>query len=103
MVHELPEGWRLPSVLTVTIELAQISPVIFVVGRYFAPKQFTYVRANYLILGVGALSLFLLSFFWDYTAFIFNENRSVGLVLLCFLLGILGLTLNSNYQQITNQ
>jgi riboflavin transporter 2 len=90
MVHTQPEGWKLPSILTVTIELAQVSPVIFVAGRYLSPKYFTYVRANYLILGVGAFSLFLLSFFWNSTAIIFNESHSIGLIILCFLLGILG-------------
>jgi riboflavin transporter 2 len=91
-VHELPEGWRLPSILSASTQIAQIAPIIFVLGRWFFPSQFTYVRAIYLILGVGALSCLLLSFFWKKTAIVFGEEHSIGLILLNFSLALLGKT-----------
>ena len=58
-------------------------------GKWRWPFVFTYVRAIYFILSIGALSCLLLSFFWNKTAFIFNEERSVGLIVLNFSLALL--------------
>ncbi len=91
-VHELPEGWKLASVLSASTQIAQIGPVFFLVGKKFAPQTFTYVRAIYTILFIGAASCFLLSFFWNATATVFGKERSLGLYILNFSLAILGLT-----------
>lgn len=89
MVHELPEGWKLPSILSASTQIAQIGPVFFLLGKHFAPKQFTYTRAIYVILFIGATSCFLLAFLWNAKAVIFGEERSVGLYILNFSLAIL--------------
>ena len=91
MVHELPEGWRLPSILSATIQIAQIGPLFFLFGKWKFPNQVTYVRAIYLALVVGALSCFFLSFFWDSTVLIGDEKRSLALYILNFFLALLGL------------
>lgn len=95
MVAELPEGWRLPSILSASTQIAQIGPVIYLLGRRVAPKAFSYVNVIYVILGIGALSCFLLSFFWNKTAFVFGEEHSVGLIVLNFSLALLGKFLNN--------
>jgi hypothetical protein len=90
LVHELPEGWRLPSIVNFTIQIAQVTSLSFLLGRWLAPKAFTYARANYIILAIGSVSCLLLSFFWNKTAFIFGEERSIGLYVLNFCLAVLG-------------
>ncbi|CAF0857715.1 unnamed protein product [Brachionus calyciflorus] len=89
MVAELPEGWKLPSILSASTQIAQVAPLIFLVGRYFAPKIFTYVNVIYVILTIGALSCFLLAFFWNKTAEVFGQNHSIGLIILNFCLALL--------------
>lgn len=89
-VHELPEKWRLPSILSASTQIAQLGPLSFVAGNYFFPNQFTFTRAIYVILTIGSLSCLLLSFFWKKTVFLLGENRSIGLIFLNFSLGILG-------------
>ena len=89
-MHQLPEKWALPSILSASTQVAQIAPLIFLIGKYCCPNQFTYTRAIYVILTIGALSCLMLSFFWDSTAFILGANRSVGLIILNFSLAILG-------------
>jgi riboflavin transporter 2 len=86
MVHELPEGWKLPSILSAATQIAQIAPISFLIGRHFFPKYVTYVSAIYIILGIGCTACLLLSFFWNKTAYIFGGQRSVGLIVLNFLL-----------------
>jgi hypothetical protein len=81
--------------VTFTIQIAQVTSLSFLLGRWLAPEKFTYARANYVILGIGSVSCLLLSFFWNKTAVIFNEERSIGLYVLNFCLAILG-RLNAN-------
>ncbi len=89
MVHELPERWKLSAILSASTQIAQIGPVFFLIGKYFAPYQFTYTRAIYSVLLIGATSCFLLAFFWNYTAFLWGKEYSVGLYILNFTLAIL--------------
>lgn len=89
MVHELPEGWKLPSILSASTQIAQIGPIFFLLGKRFAPNTFTYERAIYTILFIGATSCFLLSFFWDAKATLFGHEVSLGLYILNFSLAIL--------------
>lgn len=89
MVHQLPENWRLPSILSATTQIAQVGPILFLIGKYYSPNVFTYVRAIYVILGIGSLSCLLLSFFWNATITIGENSYSIGLYILNFSLAIL--------------
>ena len=64
--------------------------MLFLLGRYFKPNIFTYVRAIYVILCIGSFSCLLLSFFWNSTIKIGDNEYSVGLYILNFTLAILG-------------
>ena len=81
----------MPAILRASTQIAQIGPCIFLVGHKFAPRYFTFRNVNYIILGIGALSCFLLAFFWDATGYIFGSEHSIGLIVLNFSLSILGL------------
>lgn len=90
MVDSLPEGWRLPSVLTAVTQIAQIGPFIYLLGKWFYPKQFGHIRVIYCILTVGVLSCLFLSLYWNKTEYILHENRSIYLYVFNFSLSLLG-------------
>ncbi|CAF0871517.1 unnamed protein product [Brachionus calyciflorus] len=89
IVEELPERWRLPSILTLISQIGQIAPLIFIIGRRFFPNKFTNANAILIVLTVGALSCFFMAIFWKKTAFIFNEERSIYLYLSSLSLSLL--------------
>jgi len=89
LVDELPEGWRLPSILNMISQLAQLGPFIFSIGRCISPKKFTFVRAIYTIFTIGLFSCLFLAFFWKKTAVIYNERRSIYLYIFNFSLSLL--------------
>lgn len=89
MVEELPERWRLPSILTLISQIGQIGPLIFIIGRRIFPNKFTNANAITIVLFVGALSCFCLAVFWRKTLFVFNEYRSVYLYLFSLSLSLL--------------
>lgn len=90
LVDELPEGWRLPSILNLISVLAQLGPLSFSVGRYLFPTKFTFVRAIYFIFGIGLLSCLFLALFWNKTEMVMHERRSIYLYIFNFTLSLLG-------------
>ena len=90
MVHELPEGWRLPSILGAIIQLSQIGSLLFMIFKCIYPNRVSLVAIIYGLFFIGSLSCFMLIFLWDKSVKIGNSNRSIGLYLLTFSLGLLG-------------
>lgn len=91
MVDELPEGWRLPSILSAISQIAQLGPFIFLFFKLFCAKKIDNVKTIYIIFTIGALACFSLSLFWNRSVVIFNERRSVYLYLFNFGLSLLGI------------
>ncbi|OWF37993.1 solute carrier family 52, riboflavin transporter, member 3-B-like [Mizuhopecten yessoensis] len=86
MVPHLPEGWKLPSYLTVITQLANIGPVMltfwFLCCKYSIPEK----TLVYVILVVGAAACLLLVFFWKNTSYVLGTNHSLALLVLQFFL-----------------
>ena len=80
LVQRLPEGWRLPSYLSVVIQIANIGPLFYGLCNYFFPRIFTEKRSIYTVLCLGIVSTLLLSLFWTSTSYMFGAERSVGLI-----------------------
>ncbi len=89
-VAELPEGWKIPSIMTLTTQIGQIGPIIFVGLRWISPKKVTYTRGIYTIFMIGLISCIALAFTWNKTHVIFKEKRSVYLYIFNFTLSLLG-------------
>ena len=89
MVDELPEGWRLPSILTAISQVSQIGPFIFLLLKFCWPKKFDNVKIIYFVFFIGATSCLLLAIFWNKTVKIRNENRSLYLYIFNFTLSLL--------------
>ncbi|TPP64612.1 Riboflavin transporter 2 [Fasciola gigantica] len=93
LVNFLPEGWNLPSYLSIIIQIANLGPLIYVpltkfcrssghgfwAGCIQPPERL----ANYIILTVGFLSCILLANFWNAVISqtgVFAGKHSVGLL-----------------------
>lgn len=89
MVHDLPEGWSLPSIVSLCMQISQVGPWSFLALKFLFPKKVSYVLVIYIILSIGAISCFLLAFFWKTTVLIAGQQRSIGLYILSLTLGLL--------------
>ncbi|CAH2107904.1 unnamed protein product [Euphydryas editha] len=91
LVERLPEGWRLPSSMTVAIQLANVGLIAYVVLRRFFPRapDAPYI---YLLLTVGTAALYLNSFLYTKTASIGGTERSLSFLALTFFAALVGCT-----------
>ncbi|KAG7336218.1 hypothetical protein KOW79_000911 [Hemibagrus wyckioides] len=92
IVPEIPEGWYLPSYLTVIIQLANIGPLFITLMHRFRPGALDERPVIYIIVVLGALATFLLAFLWKHTLFVGNAVHSVALLSLSFLLSVVDCT-----------
>jgi riboflavin transporter 2 len=68
IVDELPEGWRLPAVMGLVANLANIGVLIIAVVRRFSRGRVTYeIPANIFILTTGTVVLVIIAFVWNKT------------------------------------
>ncbi|XP_035529079.1 solute carrier family 52, riboflavin transporter, member 3-B [Morone saxatilis] len=92
VVKDLPEGWYLPSYLTVLIQMANIGPLFITLMHRFRPGFLDERPVIYCIVGLGIIATFLLAFFWKHTVTIAGSLHSVPLLVLSFLLSVVDCT-----------
>lgn len=92
IVPEIPEGWYLPSYLTVLIQMANIGPLFITLMHRFRPGVLDERPVIYCIVGLGIIATFLLAFFWSHKVTIGGSLHSVPLLLLSFLLSVVDCT-----------
>jgi len=92
LVEELPEGWSLPSYLSIIVQLANIGPILYGIVRGFCSKNVPQHLVIILLLVVGSVASLLLALFWDKTAVIGGSPRSLGLFVLVFFLSLVDCT-----------
>ncbi|XP_068586184.1 solute carrier family 52, riboflavin transporter, member 3-B [Cebidichthys violaceus] len=92
VVPQIPEGWYLPSYLTVIIQMANIGPLFITLMHRFRPGVLDERLIIYSIVGLGIVATFLLAFFWRHTVTIAGSLHSVPLLVLSFLLSVVDCT-----------
>ncbi|KAI4904061.1 hypothetical protein NFI96_033882 [Prochilodus magdalenae] len=92
IVSEIPEGWYLPSYLTVIIQLANIGPLFITLMHRFKPGALDERPVIYLVVAVGVVATFLLAFLWKRTLVVGGAVHSVALLSLSFLLSVVDCT-----------
>uniref|UniRef100_H9GNM4 Riboflavin transporter n=1 Tax=Anolis carolinensis TaxID=28377 RepID=H9GNM4_ANOCA len=90
VVAAAPEGWLLPSYLTVIIQLANLGPLVFTLAHRFG--RLGEVGVIYGVLALGCLSCLLLAFFWGSTSVVAGVPRSTALLALLFFLALVDCT-----------
>ena len=84
LVRHAPEGWKLPSIFAVVIQIANIGPILHTVFNAFFPGKVRDVWVIYIILSFGVLACGLLGFLWKITGVIAGNEYSVALIALVF-------------------
>ncbi|KAM7382516.1 hypothetical protein PAMP_002243 [Pampus punctatissimus] len=92
IVPELPEGWFLPSYLTVLIQMANIGPLFITLMHRFRPGTLDERPIIYCIVVLGIIATFLLAFFWRHTVTVGGLLHSLPLLVFSFLLSVVDCT-----------
>lgn len=92
VVPRIPEGWYLPSYLTVIIQMANVGPLFITLMHRFRPGALDERPVIYFIVGLGIVATLLLAFFWQHTVTVGGSPHSVPLLLLSFLLSVVDCT-----------
>ncbi|XP_074469119.1 riboflavin transporter 2 [Sebastes fasciatus] len=92
IVPQIPEGWYLPSYLSVLIQMANVGPLFVTLMHRFRPGALNEVAVVYVIIGLGTVASFLMGFFWKETVVVAGAPRSVALLALTFFLAAVDCT-----------
>lgn len=92
IVPQVPEGWYLPSYLSVLIQMANFGPLFVTLMHRLRPGALNETAVIYVIITVGAMASFLLAFFWKETVLVAGVPRSLALLLLTFFLAAVDCT-----------
>lgn len=82
LVQVAPEGWSLPSYLSVMVQIGNLGPLVYTLLQKFSKQNDAYIIYGLLI--TGTLSAILTAFFYNRTAILFGSNHSVALFALTF-------------------
>lgn len=88
LVEKAPEGWNLPSYLTIMVQLANIGPLCYTLAQRYLKKKLDDAHLIYTVLTIGTVSSILVAFLYDKTAFIGGGEHSVVLFILVFFLAV---------------
>ena len=97
LVPVLPERERLPSMIVIIIQIANVGPIVYLITNsvtsYVRKKQVDLeVPTVFIIVLLGVVTCVLLAIFWDHTSYLFNKTRSVPLLVLSFFLALVDCT-----------
>ncbi|KAM6164949.1 solute carrier family 52, riboflavin transporter, member 3 [Rhynchocyon petersi] len=92
LVTELPEGWYLPSYLTVVIQLANIGPLLVTLLHHFRPSCLPEVPVIFTVLCVGTVTCTLFAFLWNMTSWVLDSRHSIAFMVLTFFLALVDCT-----------
>lgn len=92
LVAELPEGWYLPSYLTVIIQLANVGPLLVTLLHHFQPGCLSEVPIIFTVLGVGTIACTLFAFLWNVTSWVLGSHHSIAFLVLTFFLALVDCT-----------
>ncbi|KAK7907012.1 hypothetical protein WMY93_015624 [Mugilogobius chulae] len=92
LVPQIPEGWFLPSYLSVIIQMANVGPLFVTLMHRFHPGKLNEKAVIYSIIALGTVASLLLGFFWKETLVVAGLHRSVALLVLTFFLAAVDCT-----------
>ncbi|CAF1560168.1 unnamed protein product [Rotaria magnacalcarata] len=97
IVNQAPEGWALPSYLTLAIAFSNIGPLFIMLLKVCFKERLNERIFIYIEILVGIISCALIAEYWKTTHFFAGRQRSVILLILVFLLGTLDTTSTVTY------
>ena len=97
IVNEAPEGWTLPSYLTLAIALSNIGPLIIMLFKIIFRERLNERIFIYIEIFVGIISCALIAEYWNRRTYFAGQERSIFFIILVFLLGTLDTTSTVTY------
>ncbi|XP_037068152.1 solute carrier family 52, riboflavin transporter, member 3-A-like isoform X3 [Pollicipes pollicipes] len=103
LVAALPEGWTLPSYLSVIVQLANVGPLLYTLLRYRLLRRSTRLDSLvvYGMLVTGAAACFLSALFWQRTSTVAGVEHSTALFVLLFFIALVDCTSSVVYVPFT--
>ncbi|XP_061591282.1 solute carrier family 52, riboflavin transporter, member 3-A [Cololabis saira] len=92
IVNALPEGWEIPSYLTILIQMANLGPLLVTLTHKLCPGRLNERAVIYFILCLGIVSCILLAFFWDKTTVVAGASHSTAFFIITFFLSLVDCT-----------
>ncbi|KAK1785486.1 hypothetical protein P4O66_018854, partial [Electrophorus voltai] len=92
IVPQVPEGWYLPSYLSVIIQVANIGPLFITLMHRFQPGKLNETTVIYFIVSFGVLASLFLALFWKQTVVVHGADHSIPLFLLTFFISTVDCT-----------
>uniref|UniRef100_F6Z242 Riboflavin transporter n=1 Tax=Monodelphis domestica TaxID=13616 RepID=F6Z242_MONDO len=92
VVPKLPEGWNLPSYLTVIIQLANVGPLFITLFHRFRPGCIPEVPVIFVMLVLGTIACLLFAFLWEKTSVVAGVPHSTAFLVLTFFLALVDCT-----------
>lgn len=93
----LSAGWNLPAYLTLLIALGNAGPLSVTLAHHFAPQRLKEQWLIHAIQALATVTALFLALFWDRTAVVAGEPRSVVFLALAFLLALACCTSNVSF------
>ncbi|KAL7727356.1 hypothetical protein ACLKA6_003015 [Drosophila palustris] len=82
LVNEAPEGWSLPSYLSVMVQIGNLGPLLYTAFQKYSPWKLNDGWTIHAVLLIGTLSCLLTAFFYNKTASVMGSEHSVALFIL---------------------
>jgi len=92
LVQTLPEGWALPSYLSIIVQIANIGPITYSLLRSCLKTPPSQSRVITLLLLIGCGASLALVFGWNFQSMIDGSMRSIGLFICVFFLSLVDCT-----------
>uniref|UniRef100_A0A1B6H220 Riboflavin transporter n=1 Tax=Cuerna arida TaxID=1464854 RepID=A0A1B6H220_9HEMI len=92
LVQTAPEGWNLPSYLSILIQVGNFGAILYTLSEKYFPRLVAETKLIYFMLLLGSLSLILMAFYYNYTLVVFGQLHSIILFILTFCIALVGCT-----------
>ena len=94
-IYELPEGFKLPSYLTVICQTGNIGCITYFLSKKYCPIGDKWKLEHFAIIAMlclGYIACVLLGFFWNKTTMIGNKEASFAFLFLVFIVSLVDCT-----------
>lgn len=91
LVQSAPEGWDLPSHLSIIIQMGNFGPILYSGWRKIYGNQYDRILIICIFI-LGIISVFLMAMFYNVLGIIFGQPHSIILYILSFGMALVGCT-----------
>lgn len=91
LVQNAPEGWNLPSYLSIAIQSGNLGPLLYSAWRKKFGNQYDRPLIIFVLI-FGIISILLMAMFYNISSMIFGQPHSIVLCILTFAIALVGCT-----------